>query len=183
MITKEDFKRSKEAIDSIFLMFGKLLKRSLPKKEQIQYIPDVVLIQKLMTCLAPYSELPMAYTEWLQCTYSSFSLPAIKIQLICKTEENFPIIRNILINVFNQHLSENGLSGIYSWITIEKYGENCYCVVLTYAISDIEKENLKRLIRMRKYQAEVIAKKSVQIVVDDELENELKKSENDDEKK
>lgn len=36
---------------------------------------------------------------------------------------------------------------------------------------------------MRKYQVESLAKESAQAVVDDELENELKKSEIDDEEK
>lgn len=182
LITKKNFNVSKKAIDSVIHVSWKYLKDLFPKKEEYtQYVPDAVLIQKLMTCLAPYSELPKAYTEWLQSTYSSFLLPAIRIQLICKTEDNFPIIKNILINAFHQHLAEIGLYDTYSWITVEKYGENCYCLILIYAISDIEKENLKRLIRMRKYQAELIAKKSAQAVVDDELENELKKSEIDDE--
>lgn len=177
LMTKKNFNVSKNAIDSVIQVLWKYLKNLFSKKEEdSQYVPDAVLIQKLMTCLAAYSELPMAYTEWVQCTYSSLTLPAIKIQLICKTEESFPIIRNILINVFNQHLAENGLYSTYSQIAFHKYAENCYCMILVYAISDIEKENFRRLIKIRKYQAEAIAKKSAQADIDKELESDLKEN-------
>lgn len=182
-IEKTDTITAKAFIDAALLDFFKFFKDLLSNDVKIQYVPDGVLIQKLMESLAPYNELPIAYTEWQYFKYSSFELPAIRIQLICRTEDNFPIIRNILNNVFKQHLAECGLQDFYSGIHIEKSGEGCYHLILIYAISDIEKENIKKWAMIKKKQAESIAKKSVQAVVDDELENELKKSEIDDEEK
>lgn len=139
----------------------------------IQYIPDEALIYKLMDSLKPYSALPYTYTEWEIFKYSCLGIPAIKIQLICKTEENFPIIRNILNNVFKEHMAECGLRDFYNDICFQKLGESCYKLLLVYAVSDAEKEDFKRLVMARKRRAEIIAKNSVKTVVDDELESEL----------
>lgn len=182
-MTKDGFKASRDAIDSVIQESWKYLKGLLPKEEETEYMPDEILIQKLMICLSPYSELPMAYAEWKYYKYSKFELPAIKIQLICKTEENFPIIRNILNNVFKEHSATIGLQNPYSVVRFEKSGENCYYLILVYAVSDNNKEKFKNLAHIKKKHAEFTAKKSVQTVVDNELENELRESLVDNEEK
>jgi len=173
IITKKDLNTSKAKIDEIILHFGKFVEDSFSKKVQIQYAPDEVLIRKLMESLAPYNELPIAYTEWKNCTYSKYNLPAIAIHIVCRNDENFPIIRNILNNVFKEHMAECGLQSFHNDICFQKLEESSYKLLLVYAVSDAEKENLKRLVMARKRQAEIIAKNSVKTVVDDELEREL----------
>jgi len=173
IITKDDLNTSKAGIDEVFLHFGKFVKDSFSREVQIQYVPDEVLIRKLMESLAPYNELPIAYTEWQHCTYSELKLPAIAIHIVCRNDENFPIIRNILNNVFKEHMAECGLQGFYNNVCFQKLGENSFKLLLVYAVSDTEKENLKKLVMAWKRRAEIIAKSSVKTVVDDELESEL----------
>lgn len=177
LIEKTDTITAKTFIDAALLDFFTFLKDLLSDDVKIQYVPDGILIQKLMESLAPYNELPIAYTEWQYCKYSSFELPAIKIQLICRGKDNFPIIRNVLNNIFKEHLAECGLQAFYSNVGFHKLEENCYELLLVYAVSKTEKENYKKLVMIIKTQAEAIAKKSVQTVVDGELESELKKDE------
>ena len=182
IMVKTDINTAKVAVNAAILKLMKFFKNLLSNETQTKYIPDEALIQKLIESLAPYNELPIAYTEWGCCGYSNFGLPAIAIKLVCRTEDNFLIIRNILKTVFKEHLTERGLQNFYSDICFQKLEENCYKLLLVYAVSDVEKEDIKKLAMIRKKQAEIIAKKSVKTVVDEELESELKGDETDFEK-
>jgi hypothetical protein len=176
VMAKTDTNTAKAVVDTAILKLLRFFIGLFSNDDQIQYsqyIPDEVLIRKLMESLAPYNELPIAYTEWQLCTYSKLKLPAIAIHIVCKNDENFPIIRNILNNVFKEHMAECGLQGFYNNICFQKLEESSYKLLLVYAVSDAEKENLKRLVMTKKRQAEIIAKNSVKPVVDDELEREL----------